>query len=200
MWSQPGPDGPEYEVAYFDEVGLAIRLCGAAGFEFLWEQLELAGDNRISGVLLGITWHRDPDFDPRDDERIGRLHERLIRFLDEDRRAAIPGALDGLSMLELDVPGSRLEACLAHEDDYIRCAALRYLTRTRGRDALPLLIDTLGDLSSTVRYWAIWLIDDLDALASEPVLADRIRSFLGDPDEDVRDLTVMVLEHAELDG
>ncbi len=195
FWSQKGP---EYEVACFDEIALGIAHCEQPGIAFLWNELEQADDQRISGVILGLTWNPAAIIDWLGEDGPRQLSEKLLRFVDEDRRAAIPEALRGLAYIDKLIPDSQFEECMSHEDKHVRAAALQYLARTQGHHAIPTLVTALDSPSSTLRFFAVDLLDDLDALKDDPSIADRVRSLLDDKDEDVRVFAQLALENSEI--
>ena len=170
------PEDPELEYAdlWYDEVAIAIRERDPdAGARFLRGEVTGADPERLTAILLAITW-----FDERDHGNADLLIE-CLEHLDE---AVVATAVDGLAGLGGCGLTDRILALGSDPRPGVRGAVLRFASRVVPDRAPALLLDALTDPHYIVRSNGVSELEDLDYA---PALA-RIEALCADPHPHVR--------------
>ncbi len=173
----PPPEDPEaadYYQIWYDEVAIAIRERRPdAGARFLRGEVAGADPDRLSAILLAITWFHERDRDNAD---------LLIEYREHPDQHVVARAIDGLSWLDGCGLTEQILALGADPRPWVRGAVLRFAARVVPDRAPALLLDALRDPHYVVRENAI---DELEELDHAPALA-RIEALWADPHPRVR--------------
>ncbi len=173
----PPPDDPEdadYYQIWYDEVAIAIRERDPEeGARFLRGEVASADPERLTAILLAITWFHERDRGNAD---------LLIEGLEDPNEHVVARSIDGLSWLGDCAGTEQVLALGADPRPWVRGAVLRFASRVVPDRAPALLLDALRDPHYIVRENAI---DELDELGYTPALA-RIEALCADPDPHVR--------------
>ncbi len=172
----PPPEDPDLEYAdlWYDEVAIAIRERGPdAGARFLREEVAGADPDRLTAILLAISWFHERDRGNAD---------LLIECLEHPDEHVVARAIDGLSWLGGCGLTDRILALIADPRAGVRGAVLRFAARVMPDRAPALLLDALQDSDYHVRSNAVDQLEDLDYT---PALA-RIEALCADPHPHVR--------------
>ncbi len=170
------PEDPdlEYFQLWYEEVAIAIRKRDPnEGARFLRGQVAGADPERLTAILLAITW-----FDERD-----RVHaDLLIECLEHPDEHVVAEAIGGLAGLGGCGLTERILALGADPRALVRGAVLRFARRIVADRAPTLLLDALQDSHYIVRSNAVAELEELD---HTPGLA-RIEALSEDPHPHVR--------------
>jgi hypothetical protein len=171
------PDGAEYAVTYYMEVGNRIALTGDAGLAALRTEVARVEDDtaRLRGVLTGLLWT------PR--ARYPEIRGLIYSHLHDSRDTIVCGAIWALGDFEDQAARDTVLAYRNHTSGSLRGAALYYLQHSFPDEAVPAALAALDDEHFVVRETAIDVLDEL-GVAGEYL--DRIRPLLKDPHEHVR--------------
>lgn len=174
-------DGPiptehrELEEAYYEEVALVL----------VKRDVEGAGRALLDRLA-------DADA-PRRCAIISALPEVMLAFLrdaiSDDDGQVVARAIDGLTQLHDDDSLTLVRALWRHPRGEVRSAVVRYEARIEGWQAVPLLVDALGDLDGQVRANAVEELAEMECSGALPA----IRSLADDQDRLVRETVRDVL-------
>ncbi|NET65118.1 MAG: HEAT repeat domain-containing protein [Moorea sp. SIO1G6] len=143
---------------YYSEIALLISQQGEQGFEYLYESINSADQERLRGIIVALT---------ESQTKTEKLRKLLIRYLDDQRPMIVAEAIDGLSKLEEKHAIDHVLVMLDHSSPYVRGSVLRFLARLYPEQALPQLLDKLKDPHFIVRENAV---DELDELGIPTVV------------------------------
>ncbi len=172
----PPPEDPDLEYAdlWYDEVAIAIRKRDPdEGARFLRGEVAGADPDRLTAILLAITWFHERDRGNAD---------LLIECLEHPDEHVVARAIDGLSWLGDCGLTDRILALIADPRAGVRGAVLRFAARVMPDRAPALLLDALQDSDYHVRSNAVSELEDLDYT---PALA-RVEAMCADPHPHVR--------------
>jgi len=173
----PPPEDPEdadYYQIWYDEVAIAIRKRDPEeGARFLRGEVAGADPERLTTILLAITWFHERDRGNAD---------LLIACLEHPDEHVVARAIDGLSWLGGCGLTDRILALIADPRPWVRGAVLRFARRVVPDRAPALLLGALTDPHYVVRENAI---DELEDLVYKPALA-RVEALCADPHPHVR--------------
>jgi len=174
----PSPEDPDL---WYDEVAIAIRKRDPEeGARFLRGEVAGADPERLTAILLAITWFKERDRGNAD---------LLIECLRHPDEAVAARAIDGLSWLGGCGLTERILALGADPRELVRGAVLRFARRVVPDQAPSLLLGALQDPHYIVRWNAV---DELEELDYTPALA-RIESLRADSDPHVRQAALSAL-------
>ncbi len=174
------PDLEDHQL-WYEEVAVAIRKRDPdEGARFLRGQVAGADPERLTAILLAITW-----FDERDRGNA----DLLIEGLEHPDEHVVARAIDGLSWLGGCALTEQVLALGADPRALVRGAVLRFARRVVPDQAPSLLLGALQDPHYIVRWNAV---DELEELDYTPALA-RIESLRADPDPHVRQAALSTL-------
>jgi HEAT repeat protein len=173
------PPDPDEATLFFGEVG---ALLGPSDPAFLIGQVGNPNEDRARGALVGLSFVPTPGAD---------VEAAFVSALDDARPMVIAEALHGLAALGKPAAVERAIPLLAHDSEYVRAAAGRYLARVRPEAGRPALFAALHDPSFIVRESAIDELDEAQVVAALPSIAALTR----DPHPDVREAAQTAYEH-----
>jgi len=179
----PPPEDPDLEYAdlWYDEVAIAIRERDPdAGARFLRGEVAGADPDRLTAILLAISWFHEPDRGNAD---------LLIECLAHPDEHVVARAIDGLGWLGGCGLTDRVLALIADPRAGVRGAVLRFAARAVPDRAPSLLLDALQDPHYHVRGNAVDQLEDLDYT---PALA-RIEALCVDPHPHVRETALSAI-------
>ena len=175
-FSGPPVDGPEFAVAYYDEVAVLMRKVGGPdAAEYLLELAATVDSVRLGSVFLGLAW--PPPIQTR------RVRELLSAHLDDPSPYVVMRAVRSLTDLGGRTARARILQLRYHADPLVRGAVLEYQGKRDKRNAVAEAVKALGDAEPQVREIAIDVLDELHAVDAAPLL----RPSLEDADPSVRE-------------
>ena len=168
------PDRDSYHDLWYGEVAIAIRKRDPeGGARFLRGEVAVADPERLTAILLAITWFAERD----------RVHaDLLIECLEHPDEHVAAEAIDGLSVLGGCGLTERILALAADPRALVRGAVLRFARRVVPDRAPALLLDGLRDPHYIVRENAVDELDELDYMPALPRIVELSR----DPHPHVR--------------
>jgi len=173
LFAGPPLDGDEFGAIYYQALAVAIRKHGAEGINFLISELEHADENRLRGVLVGLT------VPPLLEPDVGDL---ITAYLADNRPLVVADAIRSLSSQDNTKVAERVLDLARHPSGFVRGAVLDFAARlVRGR-AKPLLTSGLQDPDYVVRESAADAIGDF----AYKDLKENLLELRSDPNPDVR--------------
>ncbi len=177
--SSPADAVPDDELPlWLSEVALAIAEHGQAGLDALLQRVYAADEDRLRGILLGLSSVKG---NLREAYR-PRLQSLLLSYLDDSRPDVVAEAVDALAYLDGKDARERVLPLLAHPSPYVVGSALRYLAKHFPKEARPALLRGLESPEPLVRQNAVDELDEMEDVEALP----HLRRLLTDADADVR--------------
>src|SRR5713101_7926151 len=136
LFHGPPLDGDEFGAVYYQELAVAIREYETDGVNFLIGELGHADENRLRGVLAGLT------IPPLLEPDVGDL---ITSYLADDRPAVVADAIRALSRQGTTEATEQVLHLAGHSSGYVRGAVLDFAGRRARERAGPLLSNGLKD-------------------------------------------------------
>lgn len=184
----PAINGDEYAISYYDEVAIRIRNVGGdEGVDYLLSRAVVANPPRLHATFLSLTM-------PPPVDRPG-LRSLMDSNLGHADGSVVSAAIDGLAALGMRDDAAKIFDMREDARPLVRAAVLRFDVSVHEHEAIPGLVEALGDSDPIVRQAAIDGLDHLEAVQT----ASRVLELASDPDQDVRQAVETFMRNRQSD-
>lgn len=195
-----GPNVPDGEFIYYDEIAYRIRKQGKLGNKFLLKALKEVDENdaeRLRALSLALSFRTSEreNIQPLSRHFRSWFQEQLFHYLDDDRPLIIGESV--MDLCDTKKAWAPVERLRKHATEHVRWRVIYCLGSLNLKRAVPILLEALTDISVWVREEAL---DQLFGLRDGKIIRQVLPSIyplLSDPEPRVSESAKATIENLE---